>query len=314
MNRHATLTEKVEQYVIHRRSLGFQFRKEEWLLQNFAAFAESLTHQGPLTVELAMRWVCAPTNGSVSYRTIRLTAVRGFAQYLAISEPGTEIPPSGVLGPVRRHQPYIYSEGEILALIASAQQLTPVDGLRPKTYATLIGLLACTGLRISEALRLTRSDFDERQNLLTIRETKFYKSRLVPLHPSATTALRTYAVHRDRLVPSQAEQFFITDRGTALRYGTVHRAFHKLCIGLETAKKDQQQRRIHDLRHTFACRRLQRWYEMGVDVAHAVTALSVYLGHTKVGNTYWYLTATPELLESAAARFEPFAHFTDKEA
>jgi integrase len=309
MNRRKTMTEKVEEYLAYRQRLGYQLPREGQLLRQFGAFAETSKHRGPLTVALAVQWARLPTDADPSYWAIRLKAVRGFARYLAISEPGTEVPPHRLLGPVRRRQPYIYPEVEVSALMAAARQLPPVNGLRPWTYVTLIGLLASTGLRISEALRFTRSDFDEHQGVLLVREAKFRKSRLVPLHPSTAEALRAYARQRDCLVPSASvEQFLITDRGTRLRYGTVHRAFHKLCIGLPTSMKDARpRRRIHDLRHTFACRRLQRWYDTESDVAHAVAALAVYLGHANVSHTYWYLTATPELLACAAARFEPFA-------
>jgi integrase len=307
------MIEKVEQYLTHRRHLGFQLRKVEWHLRKFGAFADNRHHRGPLTIELALSWAGLPVNADPSYWAIRLSAVRCFARHLAISESGTEVPSGSLLGPMRRRQPYVYSEEEVLALIAAARQLEPVTGLRPRTYATLIGLLACTGLRISEALRFTRADLDKREGILFIRETKFRKSRLVPLHPSTTAALDGYARHRDRLVPAaQAEHFFITDRGTALRYGTVHWAFHKLCLRT-SAKDTRQRRRIHDLRHTFACRRLERWYDTGVDVPHAVAALAAYLGHAAVKHTYWYLTATPELLGAAAARFEPFVNFGHKE-
>jgi integrase len=303
------MLDKVEQYLTHRRHLGYQLSKAEWHLRRFAAFADGLNHRGPLTVELAVRWARLPADCDPSYWALRLTVVRNFARFLAISDLATEIPPARLLGAVRRRQPYVYADEEVLALIAAARRLKPADGLRPWTYATLIGLLACTGLRISEALRFTRSDFNDRQGVLLIRETKFYKSRLVPLHPSTTEALLAYARRRDRLVPSaQADRFLITDRGTALRYGTVHWAFHKLCNGLATSGKGPQpRRRIHDLRHTFACRRLLRWYDTGADVAHAVAALATYLGHANVRNTYWYLTATPELLASAAGRFKPIA-------
>jgi integrase len=173
----------------------------------------------------------------------------------------------------------------------------------------LIGLLACTGLRISEALRFTRADFDAEQGVLQIRETKFRKSRFVPLHPSATKKLVAYARDRDRLVPgSQTDRFFVTDRGKPLTYGQVRHAFRQLCDDAGIVARGHRSRPVlHDLRHTFACRRVERWYDTGEDVTHCIAALSTYLGHATIHDTYWYLTATPELLERAAARFQPGA-------
>jgi integrase len=314
MNNRKGMTQKVEEYLAYRRHLGYELGRAGKHLRQFGSFADSIKHRGPLTVALAVQWARLPAKANPCYWDIRLQAIRGLAHYLAISESGTEIPPHRLLGPHYRRQPYIYSEAEVSALIAAARQLPPASGLRPWTYATLIGLLASTGLRISEALRFTRSDLDVREGVLLIRESKFRRSRLVPLHAS-TTALLTYAAHRDRLVPSTSvDQFLITDRGTALRYGTVHWAFHKLCKGVTpSGHGDRQRRRIHDLRHTFACRRLQRWYDANTDVAHRVAALAVYLGHVNVRSTYWYLSATPELLGRAAERFEPFACCGHKE-
>jgi integrase len=209
----------------------------------------------------------------------------------------------------RRRTPHIYSDEELGALLAAARRLRPSTGLTPHTYATLFGLLACTGLRVSEALRLTRDDVDWGRGLLAVRQTKFRKSRLVPLHPSTLGVLREYADRRDRFHPCPtADAFFLTRRGTRVPLSSVQVTFWKLRKRLSWATgRGPGKPRIHDLRHTFACRRLQRWYEEGVDVDHVITALSTYLGHTSVRDTYWYLTGTPELLRLATARFERFA-------
>jgi integrase len=168
-------------------------------------------------------------------------------------------------------------------------------------------LLAASGLRVAEALRLTRADVDLDGGVLTVRATKFRKFRLVPLHTTATAALRAYTEYVDRAVPGlMAPTFFVSMRGTPLAYSTVRTVFRRLshALGWDT---HTPRPRIHDLRHTFACRRLQQWYEDGVDVAPRVAALATYLGHAKITDTYWYLTGTPELLALAAARFETFA-------
>jgi integrase len=304
------MTHKVEQYLAYRRDLGYKLRTEGSLLRQFGAYTDRISHHGPLSVALAVRWARLPADRDRFCWARRLQVVRCFARYLTLDEPTTEIPPTRLLGPASaRRMPYVYSEPEVSALIAAARQLQPAKRLRPRTYATFLGLLACTGLRSSEALRLTRSDFDDRQGVLLVRETKFHKSRLVTLHSSATAALRAYARKRDQLVPYAAtDRFFITDCGTPLCASTVHHVFRKLCDTLPTvARNARRDPRLHDLRHTFACRRVERWYDTGVDATHAIAALAVYLGHAKVSYTYWYLTATPELLGCAAARFEPFA-------
>jgi integrase len=194
-------------------------------------------------------------------------------------------------------------------LLAAARRLRSPTGLRHRTYATLIGLLSCTGLRISEALKLSRADVDLGDATLTIRETKFRKSRLVSLHPTAVPVLEAYARFRDccHLSP-QSDAFFVSERGTPLAYSTVRITFRKLSAQLPAPPRPEGRApRIHDLRHTFACRRLLRWYTEGADLDHVVLALSTYLGHAQVSDTYWYLTGIPELLDLAAARFEHFA-------
>lgn len=309
MSRATRMSEKVERYLQHRRGLGYQLRIEGRLLQQFAAFIDASGHRGPLTVELATRWARLPAAGDRLYWARRLEVVRCFAKHLAATEPATEVPPRGLLGPAhRRTTPHIYTNAEVAALMTAAGRLGPSRGLRRRTYITLIGTLACTGLRISEALRLTRSDADLDQRILTIRETKFRKNRLVVLHPTAAKALRSYAATRDRIIrPEQCDRFFVSDHGQPLPYSTVRNVFRTLCRALQITAASRRQPRLHDLRHTFACRRVERWYDAGINLDHSVAALSVYLGHAKVSDTYWYLTATPELMARAAARFEALA-------
>ena len=302
-----SMTTKVKEYLAFRRGLGYKLRVEGRLLEQFAHYADRTGHRGALTVELALRWARLPRRADQLYLARRLEIVRCFARHLAAVEPATQIPSRQLLGPAhRRTTPYIYSSTEVAALIAAAQQLAPTGGLRPRTYATLIGLLACAGLRISEALRLRRADVDCDRGTVTIWETKFAKSRIVPLHPTATQALAVYARDRDRLIANaQPDHFFVSAWGESLPYSTVRTVFRNLCDGLRINDRDRRPR-LHDLRHTFACRRVERWYDAAVPLPHAVSALSVYLGHAKVSDTYWYLTATPDLLARAAARFESF--------
>jgi integrase len=188
--------------------------------------------------------------------------------------------------------------------------MKPSYELRPLTYRTLFGLLASTGLRVCEALKLTREHVDLKRGILQVEQTKFKKSRLVPLHPTTTRALRRYAAARERRWGSQGDKaFFVGRRGRSLPYRTVQDAFRVLCdhLGWHTGDGEWPRPRIHDLRHSFACRRLLRWYRDGDDVHNRIAALSTYLGHGRVTDTYWYLTGTPELLAVAGNRFERFA-------
>lgn len=309
MTRATSMSDKVERYLQHRRGLGYQLRIEGRQLQQFAAFVDASGHRGPLTVNLAAQWARLPAAGDRLYWARRLEVVRCFAKYLAVTEPNTELPPRGLFGRAhRRTTPHVYTNAEVTALMAAAGRLSASRGLRPRTYATLIGVLACTGLRISEALHLTRTDVDLGHGILKIRETKFRKTRLVPLHPTAAQALQSYASARDGIIrPEQCDRFFVSDQGQPLQYSTVRSVFRKLCTALQITGKNWRRPRLLDLRHTFACRRVERWYDARTNLDHSIAALSVYLGHAKVSDTYWYLTATPELLARAASRFEALA-------
>jgi len=305
----ATMVARAEAYLYARRQLGFALRIEGGELLRFARYADSSGHRGALTTELALRWAQEATTATPLYRARRLEIVRGFAKHLAASEPATEIPPTGILGPAhRRTQPYIFDPSEISALLATARRLPSPRGLRGMTYASLIGLLACSGLRISEALGLHSEDADLDAGLLTIRLTKFRKSRLVPLHPTARDQLRRYVARRDAIVmTTPAATLFVAETGEALPYSTVRTVCRTLIDGVVPPGARLRRRpRIHDLRHTFACRCLLRWYRAGVDLEQRVAALSTYLGHAKVSDTYWYITGVPELMAIAAARFERF--------
>ena len=311
MTRRRTMVKLANEYLAYRRKLGFQLQNVGQLLLQFARYADRNGHRGSLTTELAIRWARLPRNGPRSYWARRLNIVRGFSTYCAIFDPETEIPPQNIFGRgYRRVTPYIYTGDEIAALLAAARDLPPRKGLRPHTYATLFGLLACTGLRLIEALKLTRADVDWKSGLLTIRQTKFRKSRLIPLHATTVRVLRDYARMRDRFHPvARTDAVFVSVHGTPLSATTARATFAVLRDQLPwTGHSGRPKPRVHDLRHSFACRQLLQWYEQGTDVDRAITALSTYLGHADVHNTYWYLTGVPELLHLAVARFE---HFTE---
>lgn len=302
-----TFSKSAEQYLHLRRRLGFAITIEGEELLRFTHYADGSGHVGPLTVELAVQWATQSSKATRLSHARRLDIVRRFAKYLQLSVPETQIPPEGMLGPsYRRLTPYIYTPEEITAMLGAARNLTPHDGLRPHTYATLFGLLACTGMRISEALNLTVDCFDAARSLIVVIEGKFRKSRIVPLHPSTAEMLSTYDQLRRQKHPITATRhFFLTEFGTSLKYLKVLMTFHGVTAALGWKIKGRGQRpRIHDLRHTFAVNRLLHWYRSGEDIDRRIPELSTYLGHRKVSDTYWYMTAVPELMAIAGEWFE----------
>jgi integrase len=309
MNRWQNMQERVDAYLTTRRRLGYALHIEGQQLQRFARFADARGHGAAITVELALAWACASARSGPIGRARRLDVVRPLAKFCAPFEPQTQIPPVGALGPAhRRLTPHIYTDDEIGQLLAAAGNLPPTSGLRPASMQCLLGLLAATGLRVSEALHLQRDDVDLDRGVLCVRQTKFRKSRYVPLHPSASATLTEYAALRDRHLPLRREAaFFLLDAGCPLRYWHALHAFHRIRRQLGWDRQPGRRPRLYDLRHTFACRRLLQWYREGVDVTWAVPLLSTYLGHVKVTDTYWYLTGIPALMAVAGERFERLA-------
>lgn len=296
------MTSRVREYLRRRRALGYKLYREGRQLLNFARYADRSRHRGPLTAALALRWATRPQRVERAYHARRLNIVRVFARHQAMIEPQTQIPPRHVLGPdFRRKTPHLFTPGQLRQLLRRCRRLS--GQLAPLTYRTLLGLLACTGLRISEALALTTQDVDLVQGVLTVRFSKLEHSRQVPLHASALPPLRRYARRRTALFP-QAEMFFVSDRGQRLPYGAVNRAFGGLSHDL-VPTNGRRRVRLHDLRHTFACRVLLRWQRRRRGVAARVVVLSRYLGHVHTRDTYWYLTAVPELLKQATAAVPP---------
>ena len=305
-----TMHAAVEAYLAVRRELGFALRIEGQELGRFARYADEVGHKGPVTTEVAVRWATLPDHASRLYQARRLDIVRRFARYQVTFAPETEIPPEGLLGPsYGRLEPHIYWDSEINALISLASQLGPSGGLRPYTYTTLFSLLACTGLRISEALALTQSDVDLDEGVITVVAGKFHRERLVPVHPTTAQALRDYSARRNQYCRTpRVATFFMSMCETSLKYQKVNDTFTNLRLQLGwTVGRGARPPRIHDLRHTMIVRCLLRWYEDGSDIDRKIAALSTYVGHVKVSDTYWYLTAIPELLAAGASRFEQFA-------
>lgn len=309
MTKSISWTKRAEKYITYRRALGFELKIEARQLLQFAKFAET-KKQNQLTTVLATQWARTSKSQKPITWGRRIEVVRGFAKYCQRFEVGNEVPPRDLFGPThRRLVPHIYTEEELFALLAAADNLSPVNGLRPATCRTIFGLLATSGLRISEAVNLIRADVDLASGVLAIRESKFHKSRLVPLHATATAALSSYAQLRDQIVPRpNSEYFFLLDNGKSANQQGILYALHHLCNELGWQPRgDYPHHRLHDLRHTFIVRSVLGFYQKGIDIDRAVLALSTYVGHAKVADTYWYVTGIPELMSIAAERFHHYS-------
>jgi integrase/recombinase XerD len=300
----STLAEQLDDYLRMRRALGFQLGRHGQVLPDFVAYLDTAGAE-TVTVELAVAWARLPQRIKPITIEFRLSVVRGFARYLHAIDPAHQIPPPGLLAvPRRRPAPYLYSPDELACVLESTRLVRPP--LRAATHKTLIGLLAACGMRLGEALALTRDDVELTDGLITVRHAKFDRMRLVPVHPSMTVALRDYAAVRDQLCPTpRVDRFFISATGRVLRRQEAERIFHVIIarIGLRTGTVHP---RIHDLRHSFAVHTLIDWQRNGVDIHAMLPVLSTYLGHVEPANTYWYLSAVPELMQLAAARLEQY--------
>lgn len=314
-----TLHQHAEEYLTMRSALGYRVYSDQSLLRGFSSFAEQQGSPDPISAELVLSWVCRSPAVGAATRANRLSKLRGFLRYLRAFYPETEVPEQGLIANGRRPSPYIYSEEELAKLLAATQLIT-VRGfarrssrskpLRPYTYETLIGLLASTGLRVGEAIRLDIDDFrlrDDPPNLL-VRQTKFRKDRVVPLHPSVAEMLHRYLhLRRELGYHDGTSAFFVSERGRRLKHRTISITWGILLrrAGIGPTA-DGRRPTVHALRHTFAVRRLVTWQQQRVNVTAMVPHLSVYMGHSSPENTYWYLTATPELLSLAAETFQLF--------
>jgi len=295
----------LDEYLQLRRTLGHKLADAHRLLPRFVAYLDERELEF-VTVEAALAWSLEPAVAvAVAVGSVvpahRIVAVRGFARYLSGVDPRTEVPPAGTIRrPKRWRRPFIYTDRDVLALIEQAQALIP-QPLRSATYQTLIGLLATTGLRVGEALRLDSGDIDWADGVLRIRESKFGKSRLVPLDPSAVDALERYDHTRQQLLPDpRTDSFFVSLRGTRVIYEDVWPMHRKLCELTGVGAGSNVRPRIHDHRHSFAVKTLLGWYQQGVDVPSRIAWLSTYLGHREPRYTYHYLSAAPDLLAHAA--------------
>lgn len=304
-----TLREALQNYLALRRGLGFKMHDAGRLLPRFVTFMEERQVRH-ITVQFALEWAQQAKNVQPAEWSRRLGFVRGFARYCSAADPLTEVPAPDLL-PYRstRARSYLYTEQEVQRLLDAALKLPttwPSTPLRPWVFHCLLGLLCVTGLRISEALDLQLSDVDLDQDVLTIQAAKLGRSRLVPIHPTTRTVLADYLQRREQFLGQRCSAYvFISNRGTRLDIGRVHRAFYTLSrqTGLR-ATGASKGLRLHDFRHRFAVQVLTRWYEAGEDAARQLPVLSTYLGHVCVSDTYWYLSSWPELMAQAMERLE----------
>jgi integrase len=295
------LSEAVNRHIELYRNMGFKYKVQAYMLHSFADFAQGRSEEF-IQTDSVLEW--AASAPSVRQRHDRLLTVRRLACALNAEDKRHQVPPTDVFGRARRSRRtcHIFTQHEIDRLLEAASQLTPPGSIRPITYTALLSLIACTGLRISEALKLELSDLTE--DGLLIRATKFQKSRLVPLHESARRGLQQYVAVRNRIATTTST-VFISQRGAGLPYSTVNRTF--LCLARSASLRGGPGLggcRIQDLRHTFAVRSLEQCAGDRKAVARHMAALSTYLGHAHVSDTYWYLQATPRLLSDVAAAAE----------
>lgn len=304
----SALSKSLDDYLAVRRALGYKMISQEFVLRGLVDLAQKERAKF-ITTELALRWARQPVDGAPYTWACRMTSIRLFAAWCKTRDPRTEVPDTSLLkAPVSRQRPFIFSQRQIADLVRESAKLKSHRGMRAATFSTMFGLIGVTGLRISEAVALDRNDVDFQTGLLTIRDTKFGKTRVVPVSGSTIAALKRYAKQRDRAIPGlTSSAFFISDSGrrvtgwaTRYNFASVSRT-----IGLRTPAggfRHGHGPRVHDLRHSFAVRTMIDWYRAGVDVEREMPKLSAYLGHAHINDTYWYIEAVPELLRLATER------------
>ena len=298
------LATALDEYLALRRSLGYKLERAGELLVDFVGYLEQ-ADVDHVTVELAVSWAMLAANPDSCWRAQRLGVVRCFARYLHAVDPRHQVPPPGLLHRgQRRPEPFLFSEADVVALMAAARQLrSPLQAL---TVETLIGLLSVTGLRVGEVIRLDRGDLDIALDMLVVRNSKLGRSRHVPLHPSTSEALQAYLRHRDVLLPfAISPALFVSTTGTRLRSGNLSSMFVELLARAGfPPRAGMPGPRLGALRHSFAVQTLLDWHLAELDVGPRLPVLSTYLGHVSPASTYWYLSASPPLLAAAARRLD----------
>ncbi len=302
----SSLHGKLEEYLAVRRAMGFKMERHEKLLGQYAGFLAA-NGETVVTTENAVAWAALPAEARTRWHALRLSMVRGFAAWLNAADPAHQVPPGRLIRYGGRGiVPYLYTDEEIAALAREAGRLS--GRLRAATFATLVRLLAVTGMRVGEAIRLDRGDYDPAVGVLTVRDTKFGKSRHLPLHPTAVSGLDEYLRLRDEIMPRpQSPALLLTARGCRLRYERTWETFHAVTLSAGLKPRSAACRpRIHDLRHSMAVATLLGWHRSGADVQAMMPRLSAYLGHADPRHTYAYMSAAPELLALAAGRLQAF--------
>jgi integrase/recombinase XerD len=306
------LKNRIDAYLALREALGMNAKSIRLQLMSFAEFLQVHESDEPIRAHLAVDWASSSSRKhGVSGIAARLSVARGFLRHLKASYPDTEIPDSNLIVAPRRPTPYLFSNTEIESILEAAGQLGPARSLRPYTHKTLFSLLACTGMRPGEAVRLLVADVFpyEKPARIEVKATKFKKSRWVPLHASCAEQLVHYLQLRRKMkYDGLSDYFFVSEQGNKLNYDILDRTFQRLLrrVGI-SARPGQRRPTLNSFRHTFAVQRLKQWYEEGADVASLAPNLSVYLGHVDPSTSYWYLTATPELLGAAAELFYEYS-------
>jgi site-specific recombinase XerD len=299
------LTRQIEEYILYKQSLGYLVKIESQELRRFAKYTREIDYDKPLTAELAMQWASLDNSRPRQYMARRLETIHTFAVYISAFDEEAQVPQNGVFGKVgKRTAPYIYTDAEVAALVRGAGILHSPDGIRGRTVETAIGLMYATGIRVTELTSLHISDVRLDKGWLFINNSKFKKDRIVPLHPTAAVKLKEYRTFIDGEIGARDDEdfFFVTSYGHRFNTRALEYAFQQ--IRSYAFPNADRQPRLYDLRHTFACNTIMRWLEAGVDVNRKLYLLSTYMGHVKCEDTYWYLSATPELLAIAACKFE----------
>ncbi|MBU7008866.1 tyrosine-type recombinase/integrase [Phosphitispora fastidiosa] len=304
------ISRQIESYIKYKQSLGYQLKIESQELRRFAKYTRDIEYNGSLTIDLAMQWASLDSGYSRWYMARRLETVHTFAVYAASIDSKAQIPQTGVFGKCHgRVAPYIYTEEEILRLMNESANLFSTDGIRCMTVSTALGLLWSTGIRVSELTNLTVKDVNLEERYLYIRDTKFHKDRLVPLHQTVLEQLEKYESQVQAKLPGRSKEdfFFVNTNGRRFNTRAFEYAFQQLrpCLIPDVGHRWNGRRpRLYDIRHTFACRTILKWLESGEDANQKIYLLSVYMGHVKPADTYWYLSSTPELLSLACDKFE----------
>lgn len=304
------ISNQVEEYITYKRGLGYKIKIEADELRRFAAYTRDINYEDSLTVDIALKWVALKPEYSRWYMARRLETIRTFAQYICIFDSNAQMPQKGIFGKCHgKVTPYIFTEKEIYHLMEVASDLLSPDGLRSITIPTAIGLMWVTGMRPGEICNLMNEDVDLINSFITIKETKFSKSRILPIHETTILELEKYKKKRNKLRKDYSKQnFFIMTGGNKLVLRNFENAWQIIRVSLLADTQDWNRRppRLYDIRHSFACNTILRWLQEGVNINNKILYLSTYLGHAKISHTYWYLTGTPEIISLLTNNFEEY--------